>query len=82
MGIFSSQKTLKMKDLEKILKRIRSIDSLEREYVKGLFRQYESGGITKKEVEEAIEEMRTNHSDSVDPQEAKKIEQALLEFLS
>ena len=82
MAWFTSSKKLTIKQIDKLLKKIRSIDSFEREYVKGLFRQYESGGITKREVELAVRDMRLNTSDQIDRQEAEKIKAELLEFLN
>lgn len=82
MAFFSAApKTLKYKELDKMLKHVAGIDSVERAYILGLFRQYESGGITKQEIEKVIREMRTNTKDSIDPEEAKRVEEALLSHL-
>lgn len=81
MAWFTSSKQLNMRKLDLLLKKIKSIDATEREYVKGLFRQYESGGITKREVELVVRDMRTNTQDKIDRQEAKAVEREILEFL-
>jgi hypothetical protein len=78
---FTSSKNLTIKQIDKLLRQIKSIDSFEREYIKGLFRQYESGGITSREVEEAVRDMRLNTSDQIDRQEAKAVKEKLLKFL-
>lgn len=78
---FTSSKKLTLRQVDKLLRQIKSIDSFEREYVKGLFRQYESGGITAKEVEETVRDMRINTSDQIDRQEAEKIKMELINFL-
>ena len=78
---FTGSKKLNLRQVDKLLRRIKKIDAFEREYVKGLFRQFESGGITAQEVEEAVRDMRINTSDQIDRQEAEAIKEELLKYL-
>ncbi len=81
MGWFSNNKTLSTNDLDKLLKEISVLQQAEREYVKGLFTKYQSGGINKMEVEKAIREMKFNTSDIIDTTEAEAIREKLLSYL-
>ena len=78
---FTSSRKLTLREVDKILRKIKSIDAFGREYIKGIFRQYESGGITQREVAEAVRDMRTNSMDQIDRQEAEAVEAELLKFL-
>lgn len=83
MGIFSSsQKTLTTRSVDDILKRVKSLDALERAYIKGLFVQYKANGISKLEVEEAVKDMIRDTSDEIDPKEAAETRDALLAELN
>lgn len=77
----SSSKRISKFKLDKLLREIRILEQREREYVKGLFSQYASGGISKLEVQEAIRRMKFDKSDNIDTHEAEAIKQKLLEFL-
>ncbi|MFH1867017.1 MAG: hypothetical protein ABIJ81_02950 [Patescibacteria group bacterium] len=81
MGWFSSSKTLSVSALEKLLKEITILQPAEREYVKGLFTKYQTGGISKIEVEKAVKEMKFNTADIIDTTEAEAIKDKLLSYL-
>ncbi len=74
---FSSPKTLTSRSIDNILKRIKSLDAVERAYIKGLFVQYKANGVSKLEVEEAVRDMIKDTSDNIDPKEAEEIREAL-----
>ena len=81
MGLFSSYKTIKTRNLDKILKKVKILDRAEREYIKGVFQQYKSGGISKSEVEKVIRNLKWNTSDNIDSKEAEAIKKELLKYL-
>jgi hypothetical protein len=79
MGFFFSDSADKIqhKDLDKHLSKIDGLRQHEREYVKGLFNEHKSSGITKIEIDKAIRELKSNTSDGIDPQKAERIQDAL-----
>ena len=81
MGLFSSSKRISRAKLEKLLRRISILEFSEREYVKGLFSQYESGGISRLEVKEAVRRLKFDKSDRIDRHEAEAIKNELLGYL-
>ncbi|MFH1111846.1 MAG: hypothetical protein V1712_02120 [Patescibacteria group bacterium] len=82
MGWFSSDKTISPLELDKLLKQIPILQQAEREYVKGLFTKYKSGGASKIEIEKAVREMKFNTTDIIDPVEAEAIKEKLLSYLN
>lgn len=60
--------------LNQILREIPHLSSSEREYVKGIFAQYGSGGIDKLEAQKAIRQMKFNFSDTLDSYEVSQIQ--------
>ncbi len=81
MGWFSNNKTLSFVNLDKLFKEIIILQPAEREHVKGLFTKYQSGGISRVEVEKAVREMKFNTSDIIDTTEAEVIKDKLLSYL-
>lgn len=81
MGVFSSSKRISRVKLEKLLRRISVLDLSERKYVKGLFSQYESGGISRLEVVDAVRKLKFDKSDGIDRNEAEAIKIELLGYL-
>ncbi len=82
MGWFSNDpKTVKLDQLDDILEDIPSLDRVEREYVKGVFTRFRYGNISKSDVEKAIQEIRRDTSDVIDPAEAEAIRKKLRELL-
>ncbi|MFA4936962.1 MAG: hypothetical protein WC575_01525 [Patescibacteria group bacterium] len=81
MGWFSNDKTLSALELEKFLHQIPILQQAEREYVKGLFTKYRTGGISKMEVEKAVREMKFNTTDIIDITETEAIKDKLLSYL-
>lgn len=81
MGLFSSSKRISRVKLEKLLRRISVLDLSERKYVKGLFSQYESGGISRLEVVDAVRKLKFDKSDGIDRNEAEAIKIELLGYL-
>ena len=81
MGIFSSSKGISEREIDKLLKGIKSLNSVQRAYIKGLFVQYRSGGITEKEIEKAIRELKSNSSDGIDGRTAETIRDILGDYL-
>ena len=82
MGWFSNDKFLPIEQLDKLLKQIPILQQAEREYVKGLFTKYKTGGISKLDVEKAVREMKFNTVDIIDINEAESIKEKLLSFLN
>lgn len=82
MGFFSSAKKISFNDLEGILRDVTSLSTSEREYVRGVFSQYRSTGITKRSIELATQEMKRNGSDNIGRSEAGQVQDALLETLN
>ena len=72
MGFLSGAKTINPRQLKDIFKKIGSLDSQEREHARGLFQQYQSGGIDKIRVEQAICSPKLNYADNIDSSEAEK----------
>lgn len=71
-----------MSELEDILRDVTSLLPRERDYVLGVFSQYRSGsGLSKREIQLAIKEMKRNGSDHISYNEANNIRDALLEAL-
>jgi hypothetical protein len=81
MGLFSSPKRISEYKLDEALKHIKELKPSEREYVKGLFSQFTSGGVSRQEVEKGIRRIKTDFNDGVDRHEADKLESALLALL-
>jgi len=81
VGLFSSSKRISRAKLEKLLRRISILELSEREYVKGLFSQYNTGGISKFEVKEAVRKLKMDSTDKIDRNEAEAIKRELLEYL-
>lgn len=82
MSWFSSDKSISHFNLDKLLREISILQPAEREYVKGLFTKYQTGGVSQFEVEKAVREMKFNTSDVIDPAEAEAIKDKLLSYLS
>jgi len=82
MGFFSSSsKKISRAKLEQLLRKIPILEMSEREYVKGLFIKYQSGGIYKREVLEAVRRLKLDTSDKIDRTEAEAIKKELLDYL-
>lgn len=82
MGLFSSEKKISKQKLDELLKNIPYIENSEREYIKGLFSRYQSGGISKLEVEKTVRALKIDTSDKIDKFEAEKVKEELLSYLS
>lgn len=79
---FSSSKSIKQQDLDKLLQDLPILDKAEREYIKGVFTKYQAGGISRQEVEKAIRELKLNTADIIDPVEAEAVKNKLLSALN
>lgn len=74
MGFFSSSKNLKLREIEKIVNQISSLDYQEKQRVIGAFTTVDSGGISKEEFRRVIYELWNSHKISqTDYQGLKKI---------
>jgi len=82
MGLFSTPNRISESKLNHILKSIRELKPSEREYVKGLFAQFSSGGVSRQEVEKGIRRLKGDFNDGIDRLEADKLESSLLELLN
>jgi len=81
MGLFSSEKKISKQKLEEFLRKIAILELSEREYIKGLFSRYSSGGIGKLEIEKAVRELKLDTSDKIEREEAEAVKQQLLDYL-
>lgn len=81
MGFFSSSKKIPASELDHILRDVVSLTPSERQYVLGVFSQYRSGNISKREIKLAIKEMKRNGNDRIGYTEANNIRDALLDAL-
>ncbi len=81
MGIFSSSKGISEREIDKLLKGIKTLNSVQRAYIKGLFVQYRSGGITEQEIEKAIRELKSNSGDGIDRRTAETVRGILGDYL-
>ena len=75
---FSTGKRVKRKELERILREIPALGVAEREYVKGVFMKYLSGGVSKAEAERAVRELKFQARDGIDSYEADELRSRLL----
>ncbi|MBI4449667.1 hypothetical protein HY634_01280 [Candidatus Uhrbacteria bacterium] len=75
---FSSGKRIKRKELERILRETPSLGVAEREYVKGVFAKYLSGGVSKTEATRAIHELKRQMADVISTYEADELHARLL----
>ncbi|MBI4434439.1 hypothetical protein HY635_01295 [Candidatus Uhrbacteria bacterium] len=75
---FSSGKRIQRKELERILREIPALGVAEREYVKGVFTKYLSGGVSKTEAERAVRELKLQAGDAIDSYEADELKARLL----
>ncbi len=75
---FSSGKRIQRKEFERILRDTPSLGVAEREYVKGVFTKYLSGGVSKAEAERAVRELRLQTGDAIDSYEADELRSRLL----
>jgi hypothetical protein len=81
LNLFSSSSKIYPEKFKQVLHRISVLDRAEREYVKKVFQQYYSGGISKFEVEKAVREMKLNTHDNIEKTEADAIKRELLKYL-
>jgi len=75
--------TIPQSHLDDILREVHSstLKAPHKAYIKGLFDQHASGGISKKEVHKAIRQLKTDLHDNIDRHTAAKVEKALLSHL-
>ncbi len=77
MGWFSSPKKIKRDEFKKTLKDIPQLSQKERAYVEGIFRNPSKKGLTKREIEKEINQLRRDTDDPISSHEASKLKQAL-----
>ena len=75
-----SGKSLRVKELDKMLKTISALSPEEREYVKAVFGKFMNNGISKMEAEETIRNLKLDHMDNIDAVELEKIRLKILSF--
>lgn len=82
MGLFSRTKKLSLRELDDLLREISSFYPRQRDYVRGVFLTYASsgGGISKREVEEAIRELQRESSDTLTHSQVEKVRDVLLAY--
>jgi hypothetical protein len=85
MGIFdflstSGSKHLPAKKLEKMLREMHALSTGDREYIKGVFSRYESGGVSKDEAMHAIHTLLEDMHDRITHEEAEKVKMKILSF--
>lgn len=78
----NNSKSISKEKLEKLLREISALSPEEREYIKAIFSKYQTNGISKGEVEQAISRLKMNYSDNLDSSEVEKIKQKLLSFFN
>lgn len=83
MGLFNFLFTKKLsgRKLRNLLREINILSPEEREYVEVAFRKYESGGITKSEVEQVVRDLKFDTMDPINREEAEAIRRKLLDNL-
>jgi len=77
----SSSHSIKPHDLDKILRQAKYLQPTEREYVKGLVTSYKSGGITRREVDKAVRQLKQDTGDHIDRKEAMEVHKLLMDHL-
>ena len=82
MSLFSSGKSLSKEKLNQLLYQISALSPEEREYVKAIFNKYSSGGVSVAEARKAVNELKFNYSDNLDPTEVERVKQKILGFFA
>jgi len=72
--------TIPQSHLDDLLRKVDSskLKDSHRQYIKGLFDQHASGGISKEEIKKGIYQLKNDVHDNIDRHTAEKVEKALL----